>query len=135
MTAVRRAAAIAAVAIAAFLVLVLLLGGGRPYAVKLRLDNASQLVKGNLVQVSGEKVGTVKSIKLTDDGQAEVGIEVNEDYAPLHQGTKAVIRQASLSGVANRYVDLQQGPMTAPKIASGATLPATSTESAVDLDQ
>jgi phospholipid/cholesterol/gamma-HCH transport system substrate-binding protein len=135
MTAVRRAAAIAAVAIAAFLVLVLLLGGGSPYSVKLHLQNASQLVKGNLVQVAGEKVGTVKKIRLTDDGQAEVRIEVNDDYAPLREGTKAIVRQASLSGVANRYIDLQQGPMTAPKIESGAVLPASSTESAVDLDQ
>jgi len=117
------------------LVLVLLLGGGSPYTVKLHLQNASQLVKGNLVQVAGAKVGTVKSIKLTDDGQAEVRIEVNGDYSPLHEGTKAIVRQASLSGVANRYIDLQQGPMTAAKIESGAVLPASSTESAVDLDQ
>jgi phospholipid/cholesterol/gamma-HCH transport system substrate-binding protein len=135
MTAVRRAAAIAAVAIAAFIVLVLLVGGGSPYTVKLHLQNASQLVKGNLVQVAGTKVGTVKGIRLTDDGQAEVRIEVNDDYAPLREGTKAIVRQASLSGVANRYIDLQQGPMTAQKIESGAVLPASSTESAVDLDQ
>jgi phospholipid/cholesterol/gamma-HCH transport system substrate-binding protein len=135
MTAVRRTAALVAVLAAAVVVAVLLLGGGSPYAVDLRLDNASQLVKGNLVQVAGSKVGTVKSIRLTDDGQAEVCIEVNDDYAPLHEGTRAVVRQASLSGIANRYVDLQQGPMTAPEIESGATLPATSTESVVEIDQ
>src|SRR3954454_1604979 len=121
MTAVRRTAAIIAVAIVAVLVLILSLSGGSPYTVKLRLDNASQLVKGNLVQVAGAKVGTVKSIRLTDDGQAEVKITVNGDYSPLHEGTKAIVRQASLSGIANRYIDLQQGPMTAPKIDSGAT--------------
>jgi phospholipid/cholesterol/gamma-HCH transport system substrate-binding protein len=135
MTAARRAVAIAAVASAAVLVLVLLVGGGSAYSVKLHLQNASQLVKGNLVQVSGEKVGTVKSIRLTDDGQAEVRVEIDDDYAPLHHGTQAIVRQASLSGVANRYIDLQQGPLTASEIASGATLPASSTEAAVDLDQ
>src|SRR3954452_266405 len=109
MTAVRRTAAITAVAIVAVLVLILFLSGGSPYTVTLRLDNASQLVKGNLVQVAGTKVGTVKSIRLTDDGQAAVKIVVNDDYSPLHEGTQAVIRQASLSGIANRYVDLQQG--------------------------
>ena len=135
MTAVRRTAALAAVLVAAILVALLLFGGGSPYAVKLRLENASQLVKGNLVQVAGTKVGTVKKIQLTDDGQAEVLIEVNDDYAPLHEGTRAVVRQASLSGIANRYVDLQQGPMTAPEIDSGATLQAVSTESVVEIDQ
>jgi phospholipid/cholesterol/gamma-HCH transport system substrate-binding protein len=135
MTAVRRTAAITAVVIAAVLLAIVLLAGGSPYTVNLRLDNASQLVKGNLVQVAGTKVGTVKSIQLTDDGQAQVKITVNDDYSPLHEGTRAVIRQASLSGIANRYVDLQQGPMTAPKIDSGATLPASATDSVVDIDQ
>src|SRR3954452_19545987 len=134
MTAVRRTAAITAVAIVAVLVLILFLSGGSPYTVKLRLDNASQLVKGNLVQVAGTKAGSVKSILLTDDGQAEVRIEDNEDYAPLLEGMQAVIGQASLSGIANRYVDLQQGPMTAPKIDSGAVLPTSETDSVVDID-
>jgi phospholipid/cholesterol/gamma-HCH transport system substrate-binding protein len=48
---------------------------------------------------------------------------------------RAIIRQASLSGIANRYVDLQQGSSTGAKIASGATLAASTTESAVELDQ
>jgi phospholipid/cholesterol/gamma-HCH transport system substrate-binding protein len=135
MTAIRRIAAASAVVIVVLVVAVLLLNGGGGYQVKLRLENASQLVKGNLVQVSGQSVGKVKSIQLTGDGQAEVKLSIDGDYAPLHRGTLAVIRQASLSGVANRYVDLQQGPMNAPEIESGAVLPASSTEAAVDLDQ
>jgi phospholipid/cholesterol/gamma-HCH transport system substrate-binding protein len=132
---VRRVGAVVAVLGAAVVVAVLLLGGGSDYTVKLRLDNASQLVKGNLVQVAGAPVGKVKKIGLTPDSQAVVTISVNGDYAPLKQGTQAVVRQASLSGVANRYVDLQQGPMDGESIPSGATLPASTTESAVDLDQ
>ena len=34
----------------------------------------------------------------------------DDDYAPLRRGTRAIVRQASLSGVANRYVDLQLPP-------------------------
>ena len=130
-----RAVALGALVIAAVVVALLLLGGGSPYEVRLRTENASQLVKGNLVQVAGAKVGTVKEIRLADDGIAEVRIEVSDDYAPLHEGTRAVIRQASLSGIANRYVDLQQGSMTAPEIDSGAVLPTTSTEAVVEIDQ
>ncbi len=131
----RRAVAAAALLLAVALVVVLVKGGGPAYKVKLRTENASQLVKGDLVQVAGTSVGKVSTIKLTEDNQAVIGISVNEDYAPLRQGTRAVIRQASLSGIANRYIDLQQGPMNAKAIPNGATLPTETTESAVDLDQ
>jgi phospholipid/cholesterol/gamma-HCH transport system substrate-binding protein len=128
---------VAAVAllVAAVLVGILLFGGGSPYQVRLRMENASQLVNGDLVQVAGHPVGKVKTIDLTDDGLAEITVTINDDYAPLHMGTRAIVRQPSLSGVANRYIDLQQGPMTAPKITTGAVLPAETTEAAVDLDQ
>lgn len=131
----RRVVAAAALLIAIAVVVVLLRSGSPDYEVRLQTRNASQLVNGNLVQVAGLPVGLVKEIELSDDGLAVITISVNDDYAPLRQGTRAVIRQASLSGVANRYVDLQQGEMDAPAIPEGATLPAETTESAVDLDQ
>jgi phospholipid/cholesterol/gamma-HCH transport system substrate-binding protein len=131
----RRLAALGALLIAVALVVVLLRGGGSGYELTLQTQNASQLVKGNLVQVAGTPVGKVTGIELADNGLAEIKITVNDDYAPLREGTRAIIRQASLSGVANRYIDLQQGEMDAPKIPNGATLPAETTESAVDLDQ
>ena len=31
----------------------------------------------------------------------------DDRYKPLREGTEALVRQASLSGVANRYIDLQ----------------------------
>lgn len=130
-----RAIAAGALVVAVVLAVVLLVGGGPGYEVKLRTQNASQLVKGNLVQVAGAPVGKVGEIALADNGLAEITISIDDDYAPLHQGTQAVIRQASLSGVANRYVDLQQGPMDGPKVPAGSVLPSETTESAVDLDQ
>jgi phospholipid/cholesterol/gamma-HCH transport system substrate-binding protein len=135
MTAVRRIAAVTALLVATVLVAVLLLGGSEAYTVKAHFENASQLVKGNLVQVSGTKVGVVKSIRLTPNGQAEVTFEVTDDYAPLKRGTLAVVRQASLSGVANRYIDLQQGSSTGDDVPDGGIVPGEDTESAVDLDQ
>jgi phospholipid/cholesterol/gamma-HCH transport system substrate-binding protein len=131
----RRVAALGALLLAVALVAVLLFGGGKGYTAKLITENASQLVKGDLVQVAGTPVGKVTSIKLTPNGQAVIGITVSDDYAPLRQGVRAVIRQASLSGIANRYVDLQQGSGTGAKIPSGTTLPATTTASVVELDQ
>lgn len=131
----RRVAAVAAVVIAIVVVAVVLLSRAAPYTITATFENASQLVKGNVVQVAGINAGTVKDIQLTDDGRADVELEITGDYKPLRQGTRAVVRQASLSGVANRYVDLQLGEGGAREMKSGGRIPGASTESAVDLDQ
>jgi phospholipid/cholesterol/gamma-HCH transport system substrate-binding protein len=115
--------------------LVVVLAGGSDYSVRARFVSASQIVKGNEVKVSGEPVGKVDDVRLTDDGQAELKLSISGDYAPLRRGTRAIIRQSSLSGVANRYIDLQLGGADGDKIADGGRLSTDSTEAAVDLDQ
>ena len=129
-------AALAAVVLAGIAVVVLLLNrGGDDYRVNMLFQNASQLVKGNLVQVSGTPIGTIEEITLTDDGQARVVTKIHEDARPLRAGTKAVVRQTSLSGIANRYIDVQPAPATAPEIPNGGTITQADTTTAVDLDQ
>jgi phospholipid/cholesterol/gamma-HCH transport system substrate-binding protein len=118
----------------AVLAAVLLLGGSS-YEVRAQFITASQLVNGNRVQVAGEQVGSVESIELTDNGQAEVTFKVKSDYAPLRRGTRAVVRIQSLSGVANRYIDLQLGPADAEEIPDGGLLSTQETTTAVDVDQ
>src|SRR3954466_15035238 len=130
-----RAAALAALVVVAIAVAVLLLrspGGG--YIVKARFQNAAQLVKGNLVQTGGAPVGKVTTIDLTPDGQAQVTMSINSDYAPLRRGTLATIRQASLSGVANRYIDLRMAPHSAAKIPDGGVIGQTAAPPAAPLD-
>src|SRR5204863_974019 len=92
---VARVAALAAVIGAIALVGLLLFGGGSGYRVKVRFLNGGQLVTGNLVETGGVAIGTVKGIRITDDGQAEVTLQVVDKYAPLRQGTRATIRQIS----------------------------------------
>jgi phospholipid/cholesterol/gamma-HCH transport system substrate-binding protein len=130
---VARVAAGVAIGLAVAVLAILLLSSGNDYTVKARFINASQIVKGDDVQVAGERIGTVVKIKLTDDGQAQLDLRIDKDK-PLREGTTAIIRQASLSGVANRYVDLQMGPGTAPGIPDGGKLDSNQTESSVDLD-
>jgi phospholipid/cholesterol/gamma-HCH transport system substrate-binding protein len=130
--------AVAAIVLAvAAVAVVLLKPGGPDYVVHARFQNASQLVKGNLVQVAGAAVGKVTKIDLTPDGQADVTLKITDPtYAPLRRGTKAIVRQASLSGVANRYVDLQLPDGTHnQKIESGSVIQQSDTTTAVDLDQ
>jgi phospholipid/cholesterol/gamma-HCH transport system substrate-binding protein len=133
---VGRIAAILALAAAAVVILVMLLGGGGPsYTVTAKFENASQLVKGNPVKVAGVAAGSIESIELGDDGQALVEMSVSEKYAPLDYGTHATIRSSSLSGIANRYVDLSLPAEPGEEIESGGVIEQVDTTSEVDLDQ
>jgi phospholipid/cholesterol/gamma-HCH transport system substrate-binding protein len=125
------AALIAAVVVVA----ILMFGGGDGYTVNVTFQNAGQLVKGNNVEVAGRPIGKIKSIELDDHGQAHVTMAVGSGFDPLHQGTTAVIRAASLSGIANRYVELHPGPNSAAKIDDGGQIGADKTQAPVDLDQ
>jgi phospholipid/cholesterol/gamma-HCH transport system substrate-binding protein len=127
---------IAGVVATVVIVAALMFGGGNGYEVTAEFQNASQLVKGNLVEIGGQPVGKVKDISLEQNGLAAVKFSVSDDFAPLHDGSAATIRANSLSGIANRYVSLQPGPDTgADPIPSGGTIRADDTTSAVDLDQ
>ena len=120
---------------AAILVGLLMLSGSDKYTVKATFQTAGQLVNGNEVQVGGKPVGTVTGIELTDDGRAEVEMEVGSDFEPLHDGTRATIRVGSLSGIAGRYVSLTPGPNDGTEIDDGGQIDADDTTTAVDLDQ
>ena len=65
---------------------------------------------------------------MSPDGLAEVTFEVDdEDYTPLRRGTEAVVKLGSLSGIANRYVDLQLGPDDGEEIDDGGRIGADDT--------
>jgi len=131
-----RVAALAALGLAVVAVIVILLSGGSTYRVTAIFQDANQLVPGNLVEVAGNSIGTVGNIALTPNGQAKLELDINSSlYEPLHQGTHATVRVASLSGIANRYVDLYLGPGTAPAIPSGGVISTANTTNAVDLDE
>jgi phospholipid/cholesterol/gamma-HCH transport system substrate-binding protein len=133
-----RAAVIAGTAAAILVVGLLLLASGPSYEVTATFQNASQLVKGNSVDVGGRRAGTVAGVSLGPHGEALVKMKIEGRYAPLRQGTQAVIRSQSLSGIANRFVELNMPPATnasAETIPDGALIPETQTVSEVDLDQ
>jgi phospholipid/cholesterol/gamma-HCH transport system substrate-binding protein len=137
-SALGRVAALIALGVAVIAIVVLLAGGGgNDYEVTATFENASQLVKGNQVVVGGTAAGTVKDIELGPDGQALVTFTVDDDYAPLKRGTTATVRSYSLSGIANRQIQLTLPPQNqgGAEIPSGGSLSAAETVSEVDLDQ
>jgi len=124
---------VGAVLVAFVLVVVLLFGGdGGGYKYTLQFPTGGQLVPGNEVLTAGQRVGMVDSIDLTEDNEAAIAVTMDE---PLRVGTSAVIRQTSLSGVANRYISLTPGPNNEEEIPEGDTIGGTDTTSPVDLDQ
>ena len=127
-----RIAGFGALIVAIVLVAMVLFGGDEGNKYKLLFETGGQLVPGNEVLVGGQAIGTVDDITLTDDSQAQVDITVDR---PLHEGTTALVRATSLSGVANRYVSISPGANSEPEIPDGSTISSDSTTSPVDLDQ
>jgi phospholipid/cholesterol/gamma-HCH transport system substrate-binding protein len=132
----RRVLAVAIVLLAIVAVAVLLFRGDGGYTVTAEFINAGQLVKGNQVKAGGVAIGSVKDIDVSQDGHAEVKLGIDDsDYKPLRRGTQVTIKQTSLSGIANRYVDLKLGPANGEDIEDGGTIGPDQTATAVELDQ
>lgn len=127
-----RIAVIAALAVAVILLAIVLFSGNGGHKYTLVFQNAGQLVPDNQVLIGGSPVGSVESIELSDDNLAVINVEVEQE---LHEGSTAVIRATSLSGVANHYVSISPGPNSNPALDDGAELGLASTTTPVDIDQ
>ena len=127
-----RIAVIAALAVAVIALAIVYFSGNGGHQYTLVFQNAGQLVPDNQVLIGGSPAGSVESIELSDDNLAEVHVEVEQE---LHEGTTAVIRATSLSGVANHYVSISPGPNSNPALGDGAELGLASTTTPVDIDQ
>ena len=139
---ITRLAVFAAIIAAALIVgLLLFAGGGDSYTLKARFVNAGQLVKGNLVELGGVKIGQVTGFEVTEDGRAEVEFEIDDDHAPLPQGTRLLIRPGSLSSVANRFIEVHLPSATLAQandgqamLDDGALIDSDRTVSVVEID-
>ncbi len=132
----KRAVAAALVLLAVVVVAILLFRGDGGYRVTAEFVSAGQLVKGNEVKAGGVTVGSVKDVDVTQDGQAKITLAITDgDYEPLRRGTRVLVKQGSLSGIANRYVDLQLGPANGDDIEDGGVIGSDQTGTAVELDE
>jgi phospholipid/cholesterol/gamma-HCH transport system substrate-binding protein len=126
--------AVAALAVAAVaLALIALAGDTREY--RVIMQNAGLLVRGDLVRIGGVQAGTVKSLDLTANGQAELTIALDKSWGRLHAGTTATVRASGIATVTGRFVDISPGPTFRPALPDGGTIDIDHTQSIVDVDQ
>ena len=62
----------------------------RHLTVKVQLRSASLVGEGNVVRIAGRQVGTVTEADVTDEGLAELTLELDEDVKPLRGERKPI---------------------------------------------
>src|SRR4051794_36474458 len=105
------------------------------YRVTVPFQQATpQLAVESDVRISGVSVGKVKSIDLSENRDyADAVIELDSQYAPIPNNTKAILRAKTLLG--ETYVELTPGSNKAPSLPEGATLPPAQVANSVQLDE
>ncbi|KRF17055.1 hypothetical protein ASG90_06910 [Nocardioides sp. Soil797] len=119
-----------ALAAGALLVAGLVVNQDDDYTVDVVLPAATNLVKGSPVQISGGDAGEVKDLEVRD-GKAIVTVALDEDYAPLPEGTTARISWKATLG--ERILDLEPGKESNGQLRDGALIEGTTDR--VELDQ
>lgn len=92
------------------------------YDASVVLDNATNVVKGAPVRVDGFEAGEIKDIQV-ENGKAKVTFALEREFAPLHDGAKAVVGwRAALS---ERQLEITDGTGKGAEIPDGGMLRAT----------
>ncbi len=106
----------------------------KTYEVKVPFQEATQLAQQSDVRISGVSVGKVQNIEESPDGQqAEATIDIEDKYAPIPKGTRAILRTKTLLG--ETYVELTPGNSNGPQLHDGATLAKANVAESVQLDE
>lgn len=104
------------------------------YEIKVPFDEATQLAEQSDVRISGVNVGKVQSIELAPNGkQALATVSIDDQYAPLPESTRAILRTKTLLG--ETYIELTPGSRKGPELADGGTVPEANVAQSVQLDE
>jgi phospholipid/cholesterol/gamma-HCH transport system substrate-binding protein len=95
------------------------------------MTDVSGLQAGDVVRVSGVRVGQVDGLAVKPGNLVEVSFHVDADQ-PLTDHTQVIVRYENLLG--DRYLELSQPPGVGARLADGATIPIGRTTPALDLD-
>lgn len=106
----------------------------KPYQLKIPFNEATQLAEQSDVRISGVNIGKVQSIELAPNHkQALATVDIENQYAPLPEDTRAMLRTKTLLG--ETYIELTPGSNQSPKLEDGATLSTANIAKSVQLDE
>jgi phospholipid/cholesterol/gamma-HCH transport system substrate-binding protein len=106
----------------------------KSYEIKVPFNEATQLAQQSDVRISGVSVGKVQNIEESPDGkQAQATIDIEDQYAPIPKGTRAILRTKTLLG--ETYVELTPGNPAGPKLPDGGTLASANVAESAQLDE
>ncbi len=97
---------------------------------KARFTDVTSLLAGDSVRAAGVRVGTVKSIKVVDDHDAEVTFDVDKTV-PIRTTTKLQVRYLNLVG--QRYIAIIEQPGAGADQPQDSVIPLARTAPALDL--
>jgi phospholipid/cholesterol/gamma-HCH transport system substrate-binding protein len=103
-----------------------------PYRFTALMSDVANLVPDSDVREAGVKVGQIDSLKPNGTLTA-VGIELDQAAAPVYRDARVLLETKTLVG--ENYVSLDAGHSSAGALPSGAQLPLSHTDEAVQLDQ
>jgi ABC-type transporter Mla subunit MlaD len=104
------------------------------YEIKVPFSEATQLAEQSDVRISGVNVGKVQNIELAPNGkQALATVSIDDQYAPLPESTRAILRTKTLLG--ETYIELTPGSRKGPELADGGTVPEANVAQSVQLDE
>lgn len=124
------AAVVVAVAVVGGVLRLAGFGGGGRYQATFVFPHATNLFGGSRVQIDGFNVGLVDGLEVRD-GKALVKVHLDDEHAPLREGTTARIDWQSLPG--ERIVQIAPGPETNAALPDGAMITATTPR--IEIDQ
>ncbi len=106
----------------------------KPYEVRIPFNEATQLAEQSDVRISGVNIGKVQSIELAPNHkQALATVDIEDQYAPLPESTRAILRTKTLLG--ETYIELTPGDNKGPELADGGTVPEANIAESVQLDE
>jgi len=104
------------------------------YRLTVNFPEATTLAQEADVRMAGVNIGRVKTKELDEGGiRTTVELEIKEEFAPLPEDTKAILRQKTLLG--ETYVELSQGSKEAAELDDGGTLDDARVTPTVELDE
>jgi phospholipid/cholesterol/gamma-HCH transport system substrate-binding protein len=89
------------------------------YRVRVVLASATNVVEGGTVLMRGMEVGQIDDIE-AQDGKALLELELDGDYAPLHDGAVVTVTWKALLG--ERRISIADGPSSNPTIPDGGVV-------------